>query len=157
MYDNMDKKLKGAAKLILIGGAILFGIGGIANMIVDSFFVGLFVMVVGILITWISTWAMYSLGEVLENTKSLMDKVDQMSKTIANLTNQDVIDEQKNNRQPLHNTTNQSFPKSGATNYQQRYNQQQSTYVSAKKQEIPKIRKEDLQEPQDDDFGFLRY
>lgn len=144
MYDNMDKKLKGAAKLILIGGAILYGIGGIAYMIVDSFFVGLFVMVVGILITWISTWAMYSLGEVLENTKSLMDKVDQMSKTIANLTNQDVIDEQYN---PINQTSN----------YQQRDNTPQSTYISPKIEEKPIVKSKNLQEPQDDGFGFLRY
>ena len=68
MYDNIGKKLKGFAKTIFAICLIASVIGGIAIMAIDGdlAIIGIIVMAVGILVSWISTWFLYGFGEIVD-------------------------------------------------------------------------------------------
>ncbi len=69
MYGNISEKLKSLAVWCFTGGAIISVIGG-AVILLNSTgavrFVGLIVMIAGSLISWISSWFIYALGEIIE-------------------------------------------------------------------------------------------
>ncbi len=74
MYDNIGEKIKLLAKvsaILMTIGCIIGGIALIATM--DGFFVflGILVIVVGSLISWVSSWVLYGFGELVENSASL--------------------------------------------------------------------------------------
>ena len=58
MYDNIGKKIKGLAKGFFIAGAVLTFIAGVSVMAVDEdlIVIGLPVMLLGPIISWISSW-----------------------------------------------------------------------------------------------------
>lgn len=70
MYNNIGGKIKGLTKVIAVMGAlapIAIGLGLMFNDD-DTFFLGLVIIVVGCLISWISSWLLYGFGELIENT-----------------------------------------------------------------------------------------
>ena len=79
MWDNIGGKIKGVAKFIawfgiifsIIIGIILFSIGG--NLYYGGIFIGigLFIMIVGSLISWILSWFMYGFGELIVKTTKI--------------------------------------------------------------------------------------
>jgi len=76
MYDNIGEKIKLLAKVSAILMTIGCIIGGIALIVatgMDGFFVflGILVIVVGSLISWLSSWVLYGFGELVENSASL--------------------------------------------------------------------------------------
>lgn len=68
MYDNIGGKIKGLAKATFIVEAIAAVITGIALMASDEDMipVGLLVMVVGPIVTWVSSWLLYGFGELVD-------------------------------------------------------------------------------------------
>ncbi len=70
MYNNIGGKIKGLTKVIAVLGAlapIAIGLGLMFNDD-DTFFLGLVIIVVGCLISWISSWLLYGFGDLIENT-----------------------------------------------------------------------------------------
>ena len=83
MYDNIGSKIKSLAKVIFCIGVILCLLGGIAliGTLPDLWFIGLLVMIIGPITSWISTWLLYGFGELIDkacdierNTRGLVPK-----------------------------------------------------------------------------------
>jgi len=75
LYTNIGGKIKGLAKVICWIGIVASVIAGIAMMVSMSqlngglgVLLGLVYMVVGALVSWISSLALYGFGELIENT-----------------------------------------------------------------------------------------
>ena len=68
MYDNIGEKIKGLAKGFFIAGAVLTFIAGVSVMAVDEdlIVIGLPVMLLGPIISWISSWMLYGFGELVD-------------------------------------------------------------------------------------------
>ena len=74
MFDNIGSKLKTVAQIFTglgIAGSILFGIILIAA-VPDAWFVGLIILVFGSIGSWLSSLGMYGLGQLIENTDTLV-------------------------------------------------------------------------------------
>ena len=70
MYNNIGGKIKGLTKVIAVMGALAPIVIGLGLMFSDEnlFLVGLLVIAVGCLISWISSWLLYGFGDLIENT-----------------------------------------------------------------------------------------
>jgi len=68
MFDNIGKKLKGLALFLCWGGIILSIILGLLIFGVGNIY-GVLTMVLGPLSSWISSWIIYAIGEIAENTQ----------------------------------------------------------------------------------------
>jgi len=68
MYDDIGGKIKGLAKSLFIIGAFISVLLGIFVMVNDKnmIFVGLFIMVAGSLLAYISSWLIYGFGELID-------------------------------------------------------------------------------------------
>ena len=78
MYENLAGKIKGLATAVAIIGAIasvIYGIVLLANPIEGAesitIFLGLFFLFGMPFVSWISSWPLYGLGELLERTDDL--------------------------------------------------------------------------------------
>ena len=69
MFENIGAKLKGLAYFLCVGGIAGSVIGGISLMSNDLVLFGLLTAVVGSLGSWISSWVVYAIGEIAENTQ----------------------------------------------------------------------------------------
>ena len=68
MFNNIGSKLKGLAHFLCWGGivfSVIFGFASIENG-------GLILLVFGSLFSWIGSWAVYGLGQAVENTDKLV-------------------------------------------------------------------------------------
>ncbi len=71
MFDNTGRKIKVMAKILAWIGIILSVIGGGALMFLfdgELVFIGVAIMIVGSLVSWVSSWFLYGYGEIIENT-----------------------------------------------------------------------------------------
>ncbi len=68
MYSNIGGKIKGLAKTLCIIEAILSAVGGVLLVALDDELImyGMALAIVGPLIAWISSWALYGFGELIE-------------------------------------------------------------------------------------------
>ena len=71
MYDYIGSKIKGLAQAMAFIGIFSSVIGGIVLIIKGFFGYGLLTIVVGALISWISTWLLYGFGELIETTQGI--------------------------------------------------------------------------------------
>ncbi|MDR1328063.1 MAG: SHOCT domain-containing protein [Oscillospiraceae bacterium] len=80
MYNNIGEKIKGLAKVIAWIGIIVSVIAGLILIVEgsDSYYgggilisVGIVVVVVGTLVSWIASWFMYGFGELIEKTAEI--------------------------------------------------------------------------------------
>ena len=69
MFENIGSKLKGLAYFSFVGGIAGSVIGGIILMSDDLVLFGLLTAVLGSLGSWISSWVVYAIGEIAENTQ----------------------------------------------------------------------------------------
>ena len=69
MFENIGSKLKGLACFLCVGGIAGSVIGGISLMINDLVLFALLTAVLGSLGSWISSWVIYAIGEIAENTQ----------------------------------------------------------------------------------------
>jgi len=102
MYDNIGEKIKWLAKFIAIAGIIVSVISGLiifigaitgakissffgssssnnGTVVLTGFLTGILYMVVGSLISWISSWFLYGFGELIENTAIIAENTSDMS------------------------------------------------------------------------------
>lgn len=70
MYDNIGEKIKSLAKASFIVVSITEVITGIALMIAEDYLIllGLLIMIVGPIVTWLSSWLLYGFGQLIENS-----------------------------------------------------------------------------------------
>ena len=82
MYSNIGKKLKGLAKAlfiidtiaVIIIGIALVGIGLLYYRILQyRFFIfgGIAAIVIGPVLSWISSWFLYGFGELIDKTSTI--------------------------------------------------------------------------------------
>ena len=69
MFENIGDKLKGLAYFLCWGGIIASVIGGFSLMINKLILFGLLTAVLGSLCSWISSWIIYAIGEIANNTE----------------------------------------------------------------------------------------
>ena len=79
MFDNIGRKLKIAASLISRFGIILSIIEAIAYLFLSkNLSLGILIVpliiIVGLLITWITSAAIYGLGQLIENTDTIVSQ-----------------------------------------------------------------------------------
>ena len=86
MFNNIGEKIKTLATIITILGIIASVISGIAfivysiveaydvSRLVAGIILGVLTMVVGSLISWISSFLLYGFGELIENSTILKEK-----------------------------------------------------------------------------------
>ena len=70
MYDNIGAKIKVLAQVIAwigIAGSVITGF----VIIIESAGVGIGILIVGSLMSWISSWFMYGFGELIEKTTEI--------------------------------------------------------------------------------------
>lgn len=71
MFKNIGGKIKGLAKVNCIVGiaiSVVVGIGMIDSGNDAMIAVGVLVMIVGLLVSWIGSFFVYGFGELIENT-----------------------------------------------------------------------------------------
>ena len=68
MFDNIGEKVKGLAIFLCWGGIILSIILGLRFFGVGIIY-GVLTMVLGSISSWISSWIIYAIGEIAENTQ----------------------------------------------------------------------------------------
>lgn len=111
MFDNIGSKVKTMAKVfcgIGIGSSIILGI---VSIFTSNFFVGLLIAALGSFVSWISTLALYAIGEASENTNIILRKI---KKIETNQTNQIKTTEseiQTNQETPMQKNENNSSKK----------------------------------------------
>jgi len=71
MFDNIGGKIKSLAQVVCWIGIITSVIYGIVLMGTDDdlIFFGFIVMVVGTLLSWVSSFTLFGFGEIIEDTK----------------------------------------------------------------------------------------
>ena len=70
MFDNIGDKLKGLALFLCWGGIIYSVISGIIVCSDFKLWIGLLIIVIGSLVSWISSWVIYAIGEIAVNTST---------------------------------------------------------------------------------------
>lgn len=82
MFDNISDKMKSAATALAILGIIGSIIVGIV-MIAESLLVGLLVIIVGSLSSWVSSFTLYGFGQLIENTDIISAKLESIKRTTS--------------------------------------------------------------------------
>ena len=70
MFDNIGGKIRGLAKVISILGIIASIAVGLLNVIFSDE-VGIIIIVVGMLISWISGFFIYGFGQLIEDAQAI--------------------------------------------------------------------------------------
>lgn len=76
MFDNVGSKIKALASFFCWGGIIASIIGGIILIGLDEdlIFAGIAVIVIGSLLSWISSFVLYGFGELVVNSAIIAGK-----------------------------------------------------------------------------------
>ena len=76
MFDNVGSKIKGLASFFCWGGIIASIIGGIILIGLDEdlLFAGFAVIVIGSLLSWVSSFVLYGFGELVANSAIIAGK-----------------------------------------------------------------------------------
>lgn len=92
MFNNVGKKLKWLAVFCTIAGAFSSIVYGVILMYSDSALLGFLVIIIGALISWLSSLLMYGVGELNDNgsdyEKTIIGKLDKMEKQIEQMEKQ---------------------------------------------------------------------
>ena len=73
MYSNIGGKIKSLAKAICIIEAALSAVGGVLLVALDDDLImyGMALAIIGPVIAWLSSWAMYGFGELIERVTEI--------------------------------------------------------------------------------------
>ena len=72
MFDNIGDKLKSVAILECVLGILASLIGGIAMMVGGAVLIGILTIVLGALLSWLSSLGLYGFGQLIENSDTLV-------------------------------------------------------------------------------------
>ncbi len=75
MFDNIGGKIKTLAQVVTWIGIIGSVIGGMSMMSIndDLIFLGLLIMIIGSLVSWVSSFVLYGFGQLIEYTDKLVE------------------------------------------------------------------------------------
>ena len=93
MFTNIGSKIKALAQIVCWAGIIGSVISGIA-IIEDAGVLGLMIILLGSLISWISSFAVYGFGQLIENTDKIVSYFEEqplLSKNTINSQNEEDI------------------------------------------------------------------
>ena len=78
MYDNIGSKIKTVAKVVGFAGIVISILTGLLFLLVafseekfSYFGIGILVAILGSIISWASTIALYGFGQIVENTDTI--------------------------------------------------------------------------------------
>lgn len=72
MFDNIGSKIKYLAQTITIISIICYAAIGLALMIAGSALIGFAVILIGSLLSWVSSFLLYGFGQLIENSDTLV-------------------------------------------------------------------------------------
>ncbi len=73
MYENVGGKIKGVATAAAIIGIIATTIGFIALCLAELVVAGFLVLIVGCLVSWLSSLTLYGFGQLIENSDKIVN------------------------------------------------------------------------------------
>lgn len=76
MFNNIGGKIKGLATIICLVGMIGSVIAAFAMWANEAFLPGLVILVVGCLASWIGSFFAYGLGQLIENTDRIRERLE---------------------------------------------------------------------------------
>ena len=79
MFDNIGSKLKMLASIFAWGGIISSAIAGLILLFMTPL-TAILVFVIGALTSWISSWALYAFGQLVENSDRLVALAEKQAK-----------------------------------------------------------------------------
>lgn len=87
MFENIGDKIKALAKICTVVGIVLSCILGIATIVIsieyeigDLAFVGIVIMGLGGLLSWVSSFIIYAFGEVVDSVDIIICQIKNASK-----------------------------------------------------------------------------
>lgn len=72
MFDQIGEKIKTLAVVITILGIIVSCVAGIALCIRGAVFIGILIVVIGSLTSWLGSFLLYGFGQLISNTDILV-------------------------------------------------------------------------------------
>ena len=74
MFDNIGGKIKSLAQVVCWIGIVCSVLYGIILIVADEdlAFLGFVVMIIGPLVSWVSSFTLYGFGQLVENTDQLV-------------------------------------------------------------------------------------
>lgn len=75
MFDNIGSKIKSLAQIVCWMGIVVSAISGLAIMISneETIFVGLLIILLGSIGSWIGSFVLYGFGQLIENSDTLVE------------------------------------------------------------------------------------
>lgn len=67
MFENIGRKVMGLARFMCIGGISASVLWGFASIFPGQVGIGIAIIIVGVLLSWISSWVTYAIGYIAEN------------------------------------------------------------------------------------------
>lgn len=101
MFNNIGKKIKTLAKVLCWIGISASVMGGIFTMMLASdiddilFIIGLLIIVLGPLVSWVSSFSLYALGEIVVKLTEISDNISSAPGISSNKSNIKVKNEIK--------------------------------------------------------------
>lgn len=77
MYGNIGGKIKVLATVICIIGAVATILYGVLLCVIEQIALGLAVMIVGPVLSWVSSFALYGFGQLVQNSDRLVSNAEQ--------------------------------------------------------------------------------
>ncbi len=74
MFNDISAKIKASAQVLIWLGILASFVWGTAILVSTESYTGVVVMVVGSILSWILSFCMYGLGQLVENTEILINK-----------------------------------------------------------------------------------
>ena len=100
MYDNIGSKLKILAVVIGIIQAVGSFVIGVV-ILADEGGVGLLVVLLGPLFAWITTWALYALGQIADDVRAVKNQNATIIKKIKNYKDPQIASQEKIGEAPV--------------------------------------------------------
>ena len=82
MFNNIGSKIMGMASFFTWCGIIISVISGCA-VIGDSTMLGLIIITVGCLISWVSSLVLYGFGQLIENTERMLNSTNSYTNDVS--------------------------------------------------------------------------
>ena len=94
MFDNIGNKLKTTAKALTVCGVLASIVHGIIMMVTtetfESIYLGLLICIIGSLLSWVSSFVLYGIGQLIVNTDILVNKLaPEYKETLGNEMNEE--------------------------------------------------------------------
>lgn len=83
MFEDIGNKIKILAKAICIMGVVASSIYGLFIASNNKVSLGIIIIVIGALVSWVGTFALYGFGELIDQTTQINKKLNRIGDNIA--------------------------------------------------------------------------